>query len=145
MSRPKTDFTNIKCLVCGKDLLKDYHPYREYDKEERRTGRWFCASCYGKADRKSNPNNLANRKKLVRNCRTGNQYPNHTSTKGDNCIELSCIMYGYVDLNKKYDNYTTDIDCQDPETGLLYQIRGTRYSSTDGRWDSPLERDWHKV
>lgn len=81
-------------------------------------------------------------RKSLRNCRTGNQSPNHESTKGDNCVGLACTMYGYIDLNKKYDNYTTDIDCQDPTTGLLYQIRGKRYNHTNGRWDSgPLERE----
>lgn len=131
------------CDRCGKSFkeLGSMHPHKEYDEKGYWTGRWDCPRCREKYD----PGSHSNMRKSLRNCRTGNQNPNHESSKGDDCIELSCIMYGYVDLNKKYDNYTTGVDCQDPVTELLYQIRGKRYNNMNGRWDSgSLGREWYK-
>lgn len=147
MVRYKTDFTNIKCCICEKDLLKDSHPYREYDKEGNWTGKWLCVNCHGKEDRKNNPNNLDNKKKLLRNCRTGNQNPNSNTAKGDKFEELTCRWMGVKNLNKENDNYSagTPIDHSPDSEGKIFQTAGRLYSSRNGRWNfSSLEREWKK-
>lgn len=79
--------------------------------------------------------------------------------KGGKYIELACKMYGWEDLNKKNDNYSTGtpIDCFDSKTGLYHQIRGrslralATYISTkrediyyEGRGLHHLENEWLK-
>lgn len=129
------------CDRCGKSFEK-VKPVREYDKEGRWTGKWDCVSCYEMYD----PNSTSNTIRLMTNCRTG--YPNSecATAEGDLNIELVCELYEYIDLNKKYDKYNNEIDCQDPKTGLFYEVKGKLYSSTYRRWDfSNLGRGWQKI
>lgn len=106
---------------------------------------WFCKRHGNKYYQRHNSNSQNNMRKTLANCRTNNEDPNHPSTKGGKDIDLVCELYNYVNLNKKYDNYRTPIDCQDPITGLLYQIQGRCYSSEDRYWGfSPLEAEWYK-
>ncbi len=128
------------CDRCGKSLENE-KPAREYDKERHWTGKWDCANCREKYD----PNSTTNTIRSMTNCRTG--YPNSEcpTAEGDRNVGLICELYGYIDLNKKYDKYNTDIDCQDPKTGLFYEVKGRLYNTTYRRWDfSSLERYWYK-
>lgn len=122
------------CDRCGgsfEELEKSgRYPCREYDEQGNWNGNWDCLDCFQKYD----PNSANNIMKKLRNCRTGNQDPSRECTKGDRTIDLACELYGYVDLNKKYDNYDTEIDCQDEKTGLLYQIQGRQYNQKYGWW-----------
>lgn len=133
------------CDRCGRDFgeidrLGD-HPVKEYDKKGNWNGKWDCKKCHSKYDL----NSIDNLKKSVTNRRTRNQDKNHKSTKGDNCQELVCKLYGWEDLNKRYDNYNTPIDCYDPNTGLYYQVRGRNFIEIEERWNfSALEREWDK-
>lgn len=113
--------TNL-CDRCGISFEKMGwgNPQKEYDENEEWTGKWDCPNCRQKYD----PNSQRNKLKSIANCRTGNQNPDHKCTKGDEIIDLACELYGYINLNDKYDKYNTEIDCQDPKTGLLYQIMG---------------------
>jgi hypothetical protein len=84
-------------------------------------------------------------KKFLASCRTGNQDPNSSNAKGDNILELACKFYELENLNKKYNNYTTSIDCYDPKTGLYHQIQGRNYNSRDGLWFfGNFENEWGK-
>lgn len=124
------------CDNCKEKLV---NPLRERDKEGNITGRWFCRKCHGKHD----PNSQNNIRKLLAECRTGNQNPNHEYTKGDNTLELACKLY-WEDLNKKYDNHITPIDCYDLKTGLYHQVQGRLFNSERGFWEFGFERDWTK-
>lgn len=106
---------------------------------------WFCKMHGNRYYQKYDHNSQNNIIKSIANCRTNNENPNHPSTKGNKYVHLACILYGYIDLNKKYDNYKSPIDCQDPMTGLLYQIQGRCYNSEDRDWNfASLEYEWHK-
>lgn len=141
--RERYNETNA-CNRCGKsfnELGWFQYPRRECDKYGELTGKWDCPRCWQIYD----PNSTNNLIRSVANCRTDNQDPNHNSTKGGKDIELVCRLYGYTDLNKKYDKYDTSIDCLDEKTGLLYQVEGRRYNSSYRRWKfSYLEREWFK-
>lgn len=108
--------------------------------------KYLCRSCYDK-DRYINGETYSNIIKLMRPCRTGGKNPNSTQVFGDNVLELACILYGWEDLNKKHDNYTTGtpIDCYDPKTGLYHQVQGRYYESDYRRWSlGHFEREWKK-
>lgn len=137
----KCEFIDTDGKRCTENL--DIGNARQFDIDGKLV--WYCKKHGNIYYERNDPNSLANMRKSLRNCRTRNQNPNHESTKGDRCIDLACELYGYIDLNKRYDNYTTEIDCQDPITGLLYQIRGKRYNPINRRWDSGnLENEWYK-
>lgn len=51
----------------------------------------------------------------MRDRRTNNLDPNSSHAKGDKSQELVCELYGWEDLNKKNNNYTSPIDCCDPK------------------------------
>lgn len=119
------------------------YPYRECDKDGKPTGRWDCPSCYQKYD----PNSRDNLIKSTLNCRSDNKNPDLNNTKGDNTQELACVLYGLEDLNKKYDNYKSPIDCID-KSGSLHQVQGRSLSCNNKGWHywdfSWLEREWKK-
>lgn len=106
------------------------HARKENDKNGNWTGRWNCPKCYQKYDSNSHNNIM----KSLAGRRTGNPNPDHENIKGDNSENLVCELYGYENLNKKYDNYRTEIDCYDPKTGLYHQVRG--------RWYNPKYKFW---
>ncbi len=127
------------CDRCGEsfeelDILGKF-PHKECDEQRNWTGRWDCKKCWDKYD----PNSGHNIIKSIANCRTKKQNPNHSNTKGDNIQKLVCILYGWEDLNKKYDNYTTPIDFID-KNGLLHQVQGRRYNSRYKWWNFGILR-----
>lgn len=137
------------CSRCGRnfDEIGWEHPMKEIDRQEKWTKEWICSTCWNRDYDKNNHNSRSNAIKSIANIRTNNQNPNHNNTKGDNCQELACKLYGWEDLNKKNDNYTTGtpIDCYDPMTGLYHQIRGRSYNSMYRCWNfATLEDDWNK-
>lgn len=104
--------------------------------------KYLCENCYKKYDSNSS-NGL---RKSVDNRRTGNLDPNSDQAKGDNSQELACILYGWEDLNKKYDNYMFPLDCYDQKTGLYHQVQGHRYSSIERFWSfTGFDREWGKI
>lgn len=142
--------------VTEKSIL-DGNACKERDKYGKKTGRFVCENHWKKDYEKYNPDSSRNARKSVANCRTDNENQDHSSTKGNEDIELACKLYGYIDLNKKYNNHITPVDCQDPITGLLYQIRGktlgiiSRYTTVSGKekyyegWDfTDLGDEWYK-
>lgn len=225
MTRPKTDFANIRCCICGGDKLTSNTACREHNKEGNVTKRWTCKDCYAlyyrygeyskpeidrrslprrkspyndenrcefieenkercqeklspknaryfKVDKKDtwfcdkhgkiyyqryNPNSTNNIMKSMASIRIGNIDQNSQAAKGESDVEIVCELYGWKDLNKKYDNYGTPIDCLDEKTGYFYQVRGASlgtlatYLTNEGEekctygWSfSSLEREWKK-
>lgn len=135
--------TNI-CDECKVEKLRSGNARREYNEKEKWTGRWLCEKC-GNKHRQKLHNSHNYLMKQLRNIRTCNQDPNSTQAKGDNSQELACILYGWEDLNKKYDHYSFPIDCYDPKTGLYHQVKERYFSSTYQRWSfGRLEREWKK-
>ena len=102
--------------------------------------RYLCKNCYDKYDSTS----WNNVRKSLANCRTDNlAYNKHVF--GDNVLELACILYGWEDLNKKYDSRTTPIDCYDPKTDLYHQVQGRHYNNIEGYWPfTTFEKEWKK-
>lgn len=134
-----------KCREEGRTTkLYTKHAHHELDEKRDWTGRWLCSSCYGKNERKNNPNCLDNEKKSLSDRRTGNQNPNSSNVTGDNFEELTCIWRSTVstipveNLNIKNDNYEFPIDhSRDSELGIL-QTKGRSYDPTRKYWNQSL-------
>ncbi len=80
--------TNI-CDNCKEEKLISGKAYKEY-KEDKWTGRWLCNKCYMRNYNKIH--HFWSLFKPITNCRTGNQNPNHSNTKGDRFQKLTCEM-----------------------------------------------------
>lgn len=120
---------------------------KEKNKEGIETGRIICSKHSRKDYSRYNSNSNANIIKKMRPCRVCNQYPNSSHAKGDQDLEIICELYGYQNLNKENDNYSTGtpIDCYDPKTGFYHQVRGMCYNSLYKCWNtSHLDREWYK-
>lgn len=131
--------------VTDSSILRPGRAYTERDKEEKETGRWLCRKCKAKYYYNM-PGSHGNIIKSLRDCRTKNQDPNSANKKGGNSQELACKLYGWEDLNKKYDNYKFPIDCYEVKTGLYHQVQGHYYNSRSGCWPfSGFEREWGKT
>ena len=60
--------------------------------------------------------------------------------------KLASRSYGWEDLNEKYDNNRTPIDCYDPKMGLYHQVQGRHYNSIDKKWAfTEFEREREKI
>lgn len=117
------------------------YPLKEYNEKGQWTRKWDCPTCRRKYD----PGSIDNIRKSLRNCRTGNQNPNHPVTKGAKIQLLACELYGWEDLNKKYNNYMSPIDCYDLKTKKYYQVRGKWYDPINRIWTSgSFDNDWDK-
>lgn len=129
---------------CGEKLVPR-KAIREKNKNGNLTGRWICNKCYLK-DYHKRPDSQVNIQKSLANRRIGNLDPNSEQAKGDKSQELACELYGWEDLNKKYDNYNTPIDCYDPRTGLYHQVQGSYYNYIEKYWFfGNFEREWEKI
>lgn len=137
----KYNGTNI-CYRCGISFDNNRYPFMERDKDGSETGKWDCRKCWRKYD----PNSDHNIIKSLSNHRIGNLNPNSDIAKGNNHQELACKLYEWENLNEKYDNYGTPIDCYDPKTGLYHQVQGRRYNSIERCWPfAGFEREWEKI
>jgi hypothetical protein len=134
--------TNI-CRICreegnitDKSILYPKNVLLETSKEGNKTNEYVCHRHGKRSYDRYNHNSRNNIIKSLADSRTKNQNPNSTHAKGENSIELACKLYGWEDLNKKNDNYSTGtpIDCYDPKTGLYYQVKGHRYSQKYKWW-----------
>lgn len=126
-----------RCIEEDKNIDDSQLPdkaYKEKDKDGKNTGEWICRKHWRKDYEKNDPNSYSNIIKSMSDSRTDNLDPNSPKGKADKSQELACELYGYIDLNKRYDNYATRIDCIDEKTGLLYQIRGRRYNPEYRQW-----------
>lgn len=119
--------------ICGRSLIQG-NTCMERDLSGNQTGNYVCQRCYNNIYSAKLPDSHNNIMKLLRNIRTGNQDPNSNQAKGDNSQELACMLYGWEDLNKKFDNYRYPIDCYDPKTELYYQIKSALYDSSRRSW-----------
>lgn len=143
-TRPKTDFTGIKCYICGGDNLTTKTAFSEGDEKGYRTGRWLCKKCYNKVQN-DKPDSCNNLLKSVSDRRTGNQNPDSPNAKGDLGEKLTCIWKGVDNLNDINDDYHSPIDhSPDPITRIIYQTKISWYKSTYKYWKNCLERELHK-
>lgn len=132
--------------LTDKSILYPGNAHKEKDNDGNKTGKWICHVHEGIDYETYGPNSSNNIRKSLANCRTGNQGLNSTQVLGDNSLELVCELYGWIDLNKKSDNYTTAIDCYDPKTGLYHQVQGRHYSAEYGTWPNfSFEREQTKI
>lgn len=133
--------TNI-CHRCGKNFDDiPGNPRKEYTEKGEWTGKWDCKNCYEKYDSNSTRNVI----KSVANCRTREQNPDHSTTKGDKSQKLVCELYEYEDLNEKNNNYTSPIDCYDHKKGSFHQVKGKWYDPINRYWGfCNLEDEWNK-
>lgn len=131
--------------VTDKSVLCRGNVCLEKNKDGKETGKYVCHKHWIRDYNKYDPNSCNNIQKSLRNCRTENQDPNHSSTKGDRNLDIVCEANGYENLNKTYDNYITTIDCIDRKTGLYYQVQGICYNPINGLWSfSHLDDEWGK-
>lgn len=114
--------------VCGNELAPR-KALRYHDKDGNYIG-WVCWNCYHKFD----PNSGHNIHKSLTNCRTGNLDSNCSTSKGNRSQKLACILYEWEDLNEKYDNHRSPIDCCNPKTGSYHQVQGRNYNRRNGYW-----------
>ena len=145
--RKKYNDTNT-CDICGNKLVPKC-ALRERNKDGNETSRWLCRNCWNNFD----PNSHNSLKKSIANCRTGNQNPNHTNTKGDLFQKLTCrwrsieSIIPVKDLNIDNDSYSreTPIDHSwDSELGII-QTQGRLYSLKYRWWClSGIEDEWYK-
>lgn len=129
--------TCYRCIEEGKTIDESQLPdkaYKEKDKDGKKTEEWICRKHWRRDYEKNDPDSYSNIIRSMSNSRMDNLDPSSPKGKADKDQELACELYGYVDLNKKYDNYSASIDCLDEKTGLLYQIRGRVYNPEYGKW-----------
>lgn len=149
-TRGKGRKTNV-CYGCGISFENSIEsPLKECNEYHKWTGRWDCRKCWGKYD----PNSTNNIRKLLRDHRAGN-LRNLEHIKGDLFQELTCRYRSTVsiilveDLNKKLDNYTSQIDhTPDSELGII-QTKGKLFnrlsSGAYGGWlFGNFKGEWHK-
>lgn len=142
------DKKEVKCCICGSnDTYIDSrcckHWYKHLCQKTTCTG-YLCKRCYTKIYDNTPGCGNAVLKDLA-NIRTGNLVSSSKLAKATKSQKLACRLYGWEDLNEKYDNYNSPLDCFDLKTGLYHQIQGRSYSSIYGRWSfSGFEREWGK-
>lgn len=120
---------------------RGYENWRKHECQKLACTGYLCTKCYNKYD----PNSLNNLIKSLANRRIGTLDPNSDQAKADRSQKLACVLHGWVDLNKKYDNYTTPIDCYDPKTGLYHQIQGRYYNYIERNWlFGNFKNEWEK-
>lgn len=126
-------------LVSGKT-------YREKDKDGNETGRWICINCYSKYMQKFDSDSQNNTRKTIANFRTGNLDQNSDIAKAIRSQKLACKLYGWEDLNEKYDNYKIPIDCYDLKTKLYHQVQSRYYDIEKRYWPfTGFEDEWKKI
>lgn len=141
----KGKYKNKTCCICNsQDTYITTNGWKQWHKHKCQKTvctKYLCEHCYKIHD----PKSINNLFKLITNSRTGNQNINSARWLGDMSQKLACMLYGWEDLNKKYDNYRTPIDCFDPKTGLYHQVQGHCYSSIYRRWMvNHFEREYGK-
>lgn len=143
--RPKTDFTNIKCSICGRDNLTSETAIRgEYIREDLRW-KWVCRRCYKKDYQNNNPNSTNSAMKSVAGCRTGNLSPNCNKEKGNLSEELTCQWKIVENLNIKNNNYRCPLDHTADSKERIPQTKSRLYDCNNGNWTfSSLENEWNK-
>jgi len=143
------------CPRCGEDGITEENATKDNrlrignalkEKDKNLTGRIICISHWAKDYERYDPGSRNNVVKLMRDSRTGNLDPESPKGKGNRDEEIVCELYGYTNLNKRYDNYNTEIDCIDEKTGLLYQVKGRRYNPDHRGWSfgGSFENEWDK-
>lgn len=137
--------------MTDRSILYPKHALKEYDENGDWTGKWDCKNCHQIYDHNSQNNII----KSLRDRRTGNlTYERHIL--GDNCEDLTCIIFGVKRLSVEYDKYSRLSVDHGPITkqistmigykliylyGKVPQTKGRCYSPRDGRWDTKSEKD----
>lgn len=82
--------------------------------------------------------------KPITNCRSGNQSPNHSNTKGDKFQKLTCDWKYVKDMNIEHDNYISPIDHSPSSEGMIYQTKGKLYDQRNRCWILNCENENYK-
>lgn len=144
-SRCREEYEREGKELTDKSILYPGNAYREYNEKGNWTRNWLCER-HNSINRQKLYNSQHNIDKSLRDHRIGNLDPYSETAKGKRSQELACILYGWENLNEKYDNYITPIDCYDPKTGLYHQIGGRYYNSIYKWWGfTGFEREWRKT
>lgn len=134
--------TNV-CPICRKEYESGKIPELTdksllYPKNVRYYGNdAYCTSHKERID----PNSRNNKLKSVSDRRTGNLRPDSTQEKGDKGEDLLCEWKGYINLNKKYDNFEMRRDCYNPKTGEYHHAKIAYYDSKKRCWDANLKKE----
>lgn len=148
------------CDGCGISF-KTAIPHREHNKEGNWTGNWLCKNCWYHRDYKYRPDSQINIKKLLANCRTGNQNPNSEQAKGDDFEKLTSIWLEVKRLSVEHDKYSRlpldhspipngiSIKIGNKLVDLSYKIpqtKGRHYNPRNEWWRFVgLEVEWYKI
>ena len=134
--------------ITDDSILYPKNSYHEKNKDGKETGEWICPRHWRRDYNRYDPYSTDNIKKSLRNCRKERQDPNCPMAKGEQDVDIACELYGYINLNKANDNYSSGspIDCYDPKTGLYHQVQGRRYNYINMIWGnfSGLDEEWEK-
>lgn len=123
--------------ICGRSLVPT-KACKEYDKDGKETGRWICANCWAKDDRKERYDSLAG-------YRTGNLDPTCSTAIGNLFEELTEIWKNVKNLNKELDCYNTSLDHSADHKGKIQQTRSAFYNQKYRRWSScSFRNEWKK-
>lgn len=132
--------------LSDKSILYPKNARHDVNKEGKHTEEYVCKRHYDLDYQRYDPNSNSNMIKSMRPCRIGKQDPNSNQIKGKKSQKLASRSYGWEDLNEKYDNNRTPIDCYDPKMGLYHQVQGRHYNSIDEKWAfTEFEREREKI
>lgn len=142
--------TNI-CFRCRKDnkiidssILYPGQAYREYDENEKKTGRWLCHSCWKITDYVKRQDSHYGIIRSMAKCRTRTQDPYSEQAKGDNFEELTDIWKGAKRLSIENNRYCGPLDHSIDSEGTIYQTKGKFYNFHNQYWNQNVENEWDK-
>jgi len=154
------------CSICreensitDKSILYPGNSFRDTDKNGKKIDDRVCKKHALKNYKRYDPNSLENLKKRLSSRRMG-CLNDHTKILGDDCEELTNILFGVKRLSIEYDKYSQlPLDHSPIPNGVYATIageivelsgktpltRGRYYDQKRKRWDAAsIERDWYK-
>lgn len=97
--------------------------------------KYVCSKHWGKDYQRHNVDSTNNIKKSLSGIRTCQLDPDSATGKGNKTQRLIHVLYGWIDLNEKNDNYQTSIDFVDKDE-KFHQVKGRRYNSKYRGWNT---------
>lgn len=129
------------CDNCKKEKLFSGKAFKEYI-EGKWTKRWICNKCYMR--QYNAEHKFWDIFRPIANCRTNNQNPDHSNTKGDKFQKLTCIWKSVNDLNIEHNNCISPIDHSPSPEGIIYQTKGKFYDEINRWWTLNCQNEHDK-